>query len=67
MERRLTADDINNKKFHTVKFHEGYNQAEVDEFLDEVVATVFALTTENEDLKAELKAAHKKNKKHKKH
>ena len=33
----LTADDVLNKKFQATKFREGYEQDEVDEFLDEVV------------------------------
>ena len=34
----LTTEDVLNKKFQYVKFREGYDQVEVDEFLDEVVA-----------------------------
>ena len=30
----LTADDVLNKKFQATKFREGYEQDEVDEFLD---------------------------------
>ena len=33
----LTADDVLNKKFQATKFREGYEQDEVDEFLDKVV------------------------------
>ena len=33
----LTADDVLNKKFQPTKFREGYDQDEVDDFLDEVV------------------------------
>ncbi|MCL2467525.1 MAG: DivIVA domain-containing protein [Micrococcales bacterium] len=36
----LTADDVLNKKFQSTKFREGYDQDEVDDFLDEVVATL---------------------------
>ena len=35
----LTTEDVLNKKFQYVKFREGYDQDEVDEFLDEVVST----------------------------
>ncbi len=53
----LTADDVLNKKFQAVKFREGYDQIEVDEFLDEVVATIYNLTVENGELKEQLAAA----------
>lgn len=53
----LTADDVLNKTFQSVKFREGYDQVEVDEFLDEVVATIYALTVENSELKEKLAAA----------
>lgn len=53
----LTAYDVLNKKFQSVKFREGYDQVEVDEFLDEVVATIYALQVENNELKEKLAAA----------
>jgi len=53
----LTAEDILNKAFETVKFREGYDIDQVDDFLDEVVKTVTALQTENEDLRSRLAAA----------
>lgn len=53
----LSADDVLNKTFQSVKFREGYDQIEVDEFLDEVVATIYALTVENAELKEKLAAA----------
>ena len=34
----LTPEDVRNKQFSTVKFKEGYNEDEVDEFLDQVEA-----------------------------
>jgi DivIVA domain-containing protein len=37
---RLTADDVTNTKFQPTKFREGYDQDEVDDFLDEVVAVL---------------------------
>ncbi len=52
----LTADDVLNKKFQSVKFREGYDQIEVDEFLDEVVATIYSLSVENAELKEQLAA-----------
>lgn len=51
---QLTAQDVVEKRFQSVKFREGYDQIEVDEFLDEVVATIHALTVENGELKAQL-------------
>ncbi len=53
----LTADDVLNKKFQPTKFREGYDQDEVDDFLDEVVNTLRVGTGENEELKAKLAAA----------
>ena len=53
----LTADDVLNKKFQPTKFREGYDQDEVDDFLDEVVNTLRAVYAENEELKAQLAAA----------
>ena len=56
----LTADDVLNKKFEPTKFREGYNQEEVDDFLDEVVVTLRTITAENEELKAKLAAAERR-------
>ena len=56
----LTADDVLNKKFQATKFHEGYEQDEVDEFLDEVVEAMRQLEAENADLKAKLEAANRR-------
>ncbi len=56
----LTADDVLNKKFQATKFREGYDQDEVDDFLDEVVNTLRDLQTENEDLKTKLAAAERR-------
>ena len=33
----LTADEVLNKKFQATKFREGYDQDEVDDFLDCVI------------------------------
>ena len=52
----LTPDDVVNKTFQPTKFREGYDQDEVDDFLDEVVNTLRALQTENDELKAKLSA-----------
>lgn len=56
----LTADDVLNKKFQPTKFREGYDQDEVDDFLDEVVNTLSSLQNENEELKAKLAAAERR-------
>lgn len=50
----LTADDVHWKQFLVTKFREGYDQVEVDEFLDQVVETIATLTTENASLKTQL-------------
>lgn len=48
----LTPDDIVNKTFETTRFRDGYDQEEVDNFLDEVVGEYRRLLEENEQLKA---------------
>ena len=53
----LTPEDIVNKRFQSTKFREGYDQDEVDDFLDEVVVEMRRLTEENEALKAQLEEA----------
>ncbi|MDR2382136.1 MAG: DivIVA domain-containing protein [Bifidobacteriaceae bacterium] len=54
---QLTADDVVLKGFQTTKFREGYDQEEVDDFLDEVALSMRTLTAENDDLKSKLAAA----------
>ena len=49
----LTPEDVVNKRFQSTKFREGYDQDEVDDFLDEVVVELRRLTKENEDLRAQ--------------
>lgn len=56
----LTADDVLNKKFQATKFREGYDQDEVDDFLDEVVNTLRETQNENEEVKAKLAAAERR-------
>ncbi len=56
----LTTEDVLNKKFQYVKFREGYDQVEVDEFLDEVVSTIYTLQVENQNLKEQLEAAERR-------
>lgn len=54
----LTPLDIHNKEFR--KAFRGYSEAEVDEFLDEVVRDFEALIRENAELKARLEEAEEK-------
>lgn len=53
----LTPEDVVNKRFQPTKFREGYDQDEVDDFLDEVVVELRRLGLENEDLRQQLAAA----------
>ncbi|MCL2788296.1 MAG: DivIVA domain-containing protein [Micrococcales bacterium] len=53
----LTAEDVVLKKFQPTKFREGYDQVEVDDFLDEVAESMRGLVAENEQLKAKLAEA----------
>ncbi|WP_333781467.1 DivIVA domain-containing protein [Homoserinibacter sp. YIM 151385] len=50
----LTPEDVVNKRFNPTKFREGYDQDEVDDFLDEVVVELRRLTQENEELRQRL-------------
>lgn len=50
----LTARDVVEVRFRSVKFRESYDQIEVDEFLDDVVATIHALNKKNVELNAEV-------------
>ncbi|MCS4276957.1 DivIVA domain-containing protein [Mycetocola sp. BIGb0189] len=52
----LTPEDVVNKQFQQTKFREGYDQDEVDDFLDEVVVELRRLTQENQELAERLKA-----------
>jgi DivIVA domain-containing protein len=47
----LTPEDVVNKRFQPTKFREGYDQDEVDDFLDEVVVELRRLNQENEELR----------------
>jgi DivIVA domain-containing protein len=53
----LTAEDIVNKRFQSTKFREGYDQDEVDDFLDEVVVEMRRVLAENDDLSQKLAAS----------
>ncbi|MGN6326388.1 DivIVA domain-containing protein [Pseudolysinimonas sp.] len=50
----LTPEDVVNKRFNPTKFREGYDQDEVDDFLDEVVVELRRLNQENEELRQRL-------------
>ena len=50
----LTPEDVVNKRFQPTKFREGYDQDEVDDFLDEIVVELRRLTGENEALRSRL-------------
>ena len=56
----LTTEDVLEKTFNIVKFREGYDQVEVDDFLDEVVSTIYTLQAENQNLREQLEAAERR-------
>lgn len=49
----LTPSEISNKKFEKTRMSSGYKMDDVDDFLDEVLASFEALITEKERLKAQ--------------
>ncbi len=53
----LTPEDVVNKRFQPTKFREGYDQDEVDDFLDEVVVELRRLGQENEELRQRMLAS----------
>lgn len=53
----LTPNDVLNKQFQTTKFRDGYDQDEVDDFLDEVLAEFQRLIAENDQLKSQVGSA----------
>lgn len=53
----LTPEEVVNKRFQPTKFREGYDQDEVDDFLDEVVVELRRLNQENEELRQRLIAS----------
>lgn len=54
----LTEEDVVNKTFAETRYREeGYNQDEVDDFLDEVAETIKQLTAERDALREELAAS----------
>ncbi|ABD10800.1 cell division initiation protein [Frankia casuarinae] len=53
----LTPQDVQNKVFSPTRFRTGYNEDEVDTFLDEVEAELTRLLDENSDLRRQLDEA----------
>ena len=53
----LTAEDVLNKAFSKTKYREGFDQDEVDDFLDEVANTIATLTAERDEYAARLSQA----------
>jgi len=52
----LSPDDVVTKQFQHVRFKEGFDPDEVDDFLDEIVVEWRKAVAENEELKAKLAA-----------
>jgi DivIVA domain-containing protein len=50
----LTAEDVLNKTFTQTQFRRGYDEREVDDFLDEVVAEMRRMVKDSEDLRGQL-------------
>jgi len=53
----LTPADVRNKQFSTTRLRPGYDEEEVDAFLDEVEAALDELIQDNEELRAKLTEA----------
>src|SRR5207342_2061865 len=56
----LTPEDVVNKRFQATKFREGYDQDEVDDFLDEVVNELRRLNDENDEMRQKLSACERR-------
>lgn len=52
----LNPEEVVNKRFSPTKFRQGYDEEEVDEFLDEVVGELRRLNAENDELRSKLSA-----------
>ncbi|MFT4213016.1 MAG: DivIVA domain-containing protein [Microbacterium sp.] len=52
----LTPDDVVTKQFQHVRFKEGFDPDEVDDFLDEIVVEWRKTIAENDELKAKVEA-----------
>lgn len=53
----LTPEDVANKQFTSTRLKPGYDETEVDEFLDEVEAELTRLYRENDELRSRLASA----------
>ena len=53
----LTPEDVQNKRFTTTRFRPGYDEDEVDAFLDEVETELTRLLQENKTLAARAASA----------
>ena len=53
----LTPEDVANKQFTSTRLKPGYDETEVDEFLDEVEAELTRLYRENDELRSKVAAA----------
>ena len=49
-------EDVLNKNFTATQFRRGYDEQEVDDFLDEVVVELRRLSSDGDDLRTQLKA-----------
>jgi len=56
----LTPEDVVSKRFQATKFREGYDQDEVDDFLDDVVNELRRLNEENDELRQKLGACERR-------
>src|SRR6476469_9037810 len=52
----LTPEDVLNKTFTQTPFRRGYDEREVDDFLDDIVAEMRRMSKESDDLRGELGA-----------
>src|SRR6476469_6704639 len=50
----LTPEDVLNKNFTPTQFRRGYDEREVDDFLDEVVAEMRRIVKDSDDLREQL-------------
>ncbi|MCJ7826807.1 MAG: DivIVA domain-containing protein [Demequinaceae bacterium] len=50
----LTAEDVREKQFSKTKYREGFDQDEVDDFLDTVADSIEQLTVERDRLRTEI-------------
>ena len=50
----LTPEDVLNKTFTQTQFRRGYDEREVDDFLDDIVAEMRRMTKESDELRGDL-------------